>query len=42
MHQLLQWVCNENDGQVFITDTHRERLKEAFEKLNTAYQIIEL
>ena len=42
MHQLLQWVCNENDGQVFITDTHKERLQEAFEKLNTAYQIIEL
>ena len=42
MHQLLHWVCNENDGQVFITDTHKERLQEAFEKLNTAYQIIEL
>lgn len=42
MQQLLQWVCNENEGQVFITDTHKERLVEAFEKLNTAYQIIEL
>ncbi len=42
MQQLLQWVCNENEGQVFITDTHKERLQEAFEKLNTAYQIIEL
>ncbi|MBL7702185.1 MAG: DNA replication/repair protein RecF [Ferruginibacter sp.] len=42
MHQLLHWVCNENSGQVFITDTHKERLREAFEKLNTAYQIIEL
>ncbi len=42
MHQLLHWVCNENTGQVFITDTHRERLQEAFEKLNIAYQIIEL
>jgi len=42
MQQLLHWVCNENEGQVFITDTHRERLQEAFEKLNTAYQIIEL
>ena len=42
MHQLLHWVCNKNNGQVFITDTHKERLKEAFEKLNTAYQIIEL
>ncbi len=42
MQQLLHWVCNENEGQVFITDTHKERLQEAFEKLNTAYQIIEL
>lgn len=42
MHQLLRWVCNENEGQVFITDTHKERLAEAFEKLGTDYQIIEL
>jgi DNA replication and repair protein RecF len=42
MQQLLHWVCNENTGQVLITDTHKERLQEAFEKLNTAYQIIEL
>jgi len=42
MQQLLHWVCNENQGQVFITDTHKERLEEAFEKLNTAYQVIEL
>jgi DNA replication and repair protein RecF len=42
MHQLLHWVCNENTGQVLITDTHRERLQDAFEKLDTAYQIIEL
>ena len=42
MQQLLHYVCNENEGQVFITDTHKERLQQAFEKLNTAYQIIEL
>ena len=42
MQQLLHWVCNENTGQVFITDTHRDRLEQAFEKLKTAYQIIEL
>jgi DNA replication and repair protein RecF len=42
MQQLLHWVCNENDGQVFITDTHKKRLQEAFKKLNIAYQIIEL
>ena len=42
MQQLLHWVCNENKGQVFITDTHRARLEDAFEKLNTTYQVIEL
>ncbi|MEO6540568.1 MAG: DNA replication and repair protein RecF, partial [Ferruginibacter sp.] len=42
MHQLLHWVCNENNGQVFITDTHRDRLEEAFKNLDTAYQVIEL
>lgn len=42
MQNLLNWVCNENDGQVFITDTHKERLAEAFVNLNTNYQVIEL
>ena len=42
MNQLLHWVCIENSGQVFITDTHKERLQEAFEKLKTDYQIVEL
>ncbi len=42
MQQLLHWVCNENDGQVLITDTHKDRLEDAFEKLNTKYQVIEL
>ena len=42
MQQLLQWVCKENNGQVFITDTHRERLEEAFDSLDVPFQIIEL
>jgi len=42
MQQLLQWVCKENGGQVFITDTHRERLEEAFDSLDVEFQIIEL
>ena len=42
MQQLLQWVCRENDGQVFITDTHKERLEEAFDSLDVEFQIIEL
>ena len=42
MKNLLHWVCNENQGQVFITDTHKERLQFAFEQLNVGGQIIEL
>jgi len=42
MQQLLRWVCNENSGQVFITDTHRQRLQAAFEQLDAGYQVIEL
>lgn len=42
MQQLLQWVCTDNDGQVFITDTHKERLEDALNKLGTGYQVIEL
>lgn len=42
MHQLLHWVCCENKGQVFITDTHKERLQAAFNQLGTPYQLIDL
>ncbi|MBC7934413.1 MAG: DNA replication and repair protein RecF [Rhizobacter sp.] len=42
MKNLLNWVCNQNEGQVFITDTHRDRLEKAFEQLGVDGQIIEL
>ena len=42
MDNLLHHVCIENNGQVFITDTHRSRLENAFEKLGISSQIIEL
>lgn len=42
MQQLLKWVCAENKGQVFITDTHKERLEQAFDSLDVPYQVIEL
>lgn len=42
MSNLLHKVCNENNGQVFITDTHKERLQEAFDGLRLDYQLIEL
>jgi len=42
MHNLLQKVCKEEQTQVFITDTHKERLQKAFEDLQVNYQLIEL
>jgi DNA replication and repair protein RecF len=42
MQNLLNWVCNKNNGQVFITDTHKERLERALVGLQSNYQIIEL
>ncbi len=42
MHNLLYKVCIQQQAQVFITDTHKERLEEAFEKLSVTYQLIGL
>ena len=39
---LLQKVCIENEGQVFITDTNEERLKQHLEALPVTYQQIKL
>ena len=42
MKNLLQYVCSKNGGQVFITDTHRERLEVALAEFQNEVQIIEL
>lgn len=42
MAHLLNLVCLQNDGQVFITDTHCDRLEAAFSELGVANQIIQL
>ncbi len=42
MNHLLYTVCKENTGQVFITDTHIDRLKEHFDKLEIEVDLIEL
>ncbi|MBL0273282.1 MAG: DNA replication/repair protein RecF [Chitinophagaceae bacterium] len=39
---LLYKVCVENVGQVFITDTNHERLKQHLDALSVNYQLIEL
>lgn len=42
MQNLLQQVCIESKSQVFITDTHKERLQQALEKLEVPFQLIGL
>ncbi|MEO8764549.1 MAG: DNA replication and repair protein RecF [Ginsengibacter sp.] len=42
MKNLLQYVCKKNNGQVFITDTHKERLVNALSEFINHVQIIEL
>jgi len=42
IYNLLLKVCKENDAQVFITDTHKERLQNAFKELKVPHQLIEL
>jgi DNA replication and repair protein RecF len=39
---LFQRVCIENDGQVFITDTNKERLKQHLVPLDQSYQMLDL
>lgn len=42
MQNLLKWVCVNNESQVFITDTHFERLKSSLDNFGFNSQIIEL
>ena len=42
INNLLQKVCVENEGQVFITDTNEERLKQHLDVLSVGYQLIGL
>jgi DNA replication and repair protein RecF len=42
MIQLLHWVSHSTDGQVFITDTHKERVDALLGKHLDSYQLIEL
>ncbi len=42
MHNLLNYVCSQFGGQVFLTDTHPQRMKTAFAEMNIPLQLIEL
>lgn len=41
MHNLLQEVCMVNQGQVLVTDTHSERIRDCFSALGLSYSAIE-
>jgi DNA replication and repair protein RecF len=42
MHNLLDWVCVRNEGQIFLTDTHDSRIAAHFEKLGVEFQLVHL
>ena len=42
MHQLLERVCEPGNGQLFITDTHEDRIREHLENLSADYSLIGL
>ena len=42
IRNLLTWVCIENRGQIFITDTHPERLRENINFLGIKYQLLDI
>lgn len=41
MLNLLQEVCIENEGQVFVTDTHPQRIAQSFRELGLVFQSVE-
>jgi DNA replication and repair protein RecF len=42
MHNLLDKVCLQNEGQIFITDTHGDRIRQELDNLKIPSQIIPL
>jgi DNA replication and repair protein RecF len=42
MNNLLQWVCSKPTAQVFITDTHKQRLQEHLQGIGIQYELVEL
>ncbi len=42
MHNLLEAVCLQNEGQVFITDTHEERIRAHFLEIGVPVELIRL
>ena len=42
MHKLLERVCAPGNGQLFITDTHPDRMREQLDNLSADYELLSL
>ena len=42
MHNLLDYVCCKNRGQIFLTDTHCERIEDALRALGENFGMVRL
>ncbi len=42
MRNLLDKVCVQDDGQLFITDTHPERIRREMEAIGMDFQLLQL
>lgn len=42
LEKLIEWVCKKNKGQVFLTDTHQERISKALDQIGVTYHLIHL
>jgi DNA replication and repair protein RecF len=42
MYNLLGWVCLQDKGQIFITDTHPDRIRQHLDRVSAHHQLIEL
>jgi DNA replication and repair protein RecF len=40
LEKLIQWVCIENKGQVFLTDSHQERVSQLLNRNSVPFQLI--
>ena len=42
LSKLLEWVCIKNQGQVFLTDTHKDRIEQSLRDISVPFQLIML
>ena len=42
LNRLLEWVCVKHTGQVFMTDTHADRLEKLMKDISLPFQLIQL